>query len=634
VQNSNEKKVVELNIGDVLPNRFQPRIKFDEESINELAMSIKKYGVIQPIVVRQIGDKYEIIAGERRYKASVIAGKNTIPAIVYELSDKDSVEIALLENVQREDLTPIEKAISYKKILDMGYINQEALAEKIGKSQSSIANTLRLLNLTEEVQEALLETKISERHARSLLKIKNEKQQVNMLNRIINERLTVRKTDEEIEKMLNNETNENVVSIPDIQEPVSNNYDLPGFMNIDRIENEAQDIIKEEKPVADLSSLLTPSPIMVENSGDYSEDEILKPGKFFNLFDDDKENKAMEDLLSGNTTTNVTSEVSAMPEFNFEVPSVETPAVEPVMPEFNFEVPSVETPAVEPVMPEFNFELPSVETPTVEPAMPEFNFEVPSVETPSVERAMPEFNFEVPSVETPAVEPVMPEFNFEVPSVETPAVEPVMPEFNFEVPSVETPTVEPVMPEFNFEVPSVETPAVEPVMPEFNFEVPSVETPTVEPVMPEFNFEVPSVETPAVEPVMPEPPVVEQPKVEEPEEDNKESHRGGLFGLFGKNKKKEEPENKKEIEPTVEPQDNFEIPVDFNNNEIPTLNDNLDSSIEENTITVPNNIATNIRLAIDTIRNCETNLQNMGFTVEIEEIDFENIYQVVFKINK
>ena len=210
----NEKKVVELNIADVLPNRFQPRIRFDENSINELALSIRKYGVIQPIVVRKIGDKYEIIAGERRYKASVIAGKQTIPAIVSEMTDKDSVEIALIENVQREDLTPIEKAISYKKILDMGYISQEDLAQKVGKSQSSIANTLRLLNLSDDVQEALLENKISERHARSLLKLKDEKQQVEMLNRIINERLTVRKTDEEIDKMLNENTNNQPIENP------------------------------------------------------------------------------------------------------------------------------------------------------------------------------------------------------------------------------------------------------------------------------------------------------------------------------------------------------------------------------------------------------------------------------------
>ena len=197
-----DRRVVDLDINDVLPNRFQPRIKFNEISIQELSDSIKKYGVIQPIVVRKIGDKYEIIAGERRYKASVMAGKTTIPAIISDLNDKDSVEIALIENVQREDLTPIEKAISYRKILDMGYMNQEELAEKIGKSQSAIANTLRLLTLSEEVQEALLEVKISERHARSLLKLKNEKDQVKMLNRIINERLTVRRTDEEIEKMM------------------------------------------------------------------------------------------------------------------------------------------------------------------------------------------------------------------------------------------------------------------------------------------------------------------------------------------------------------------------------------------------------------------------------------------------
>ena len=116
-----ETKVVELNLNDVLPNRFQPRITFSEESIQALAESIKVHGVIQPIVVRNIGDKYEIIAGERRYKASVLAGKQTIPAIITDLNEKDSAEVAIIENVQRKDLTPIEEAISNKKILDMGY---------------------------------------------------------------------------------------------------------------------------------------------------------------------------------------------------------------------------------------------------------------------------------------------------------------------------------------------------------------------------------------------------------------------------------------------------------------------------------------------------------------------------------
>ena len=196
-----EKQIQILNIDDILPNRFQPRIKFNEQAINELAESIKLHGVIQPIVVRKISDKYEIIAGERRYKASILAGKTTIPAIITSLDDKNSAEVALIENVQRQDLTPIEEAISYKKILDMGYISQEALGEKLGKKQSTIANKLRLLNLNDEVQEALMENKISERHARSLLKLNND-QQILMLNRIMNERMTVRKTDEEIEKLL------------------------------------------------------------------------------------------------------------------------------------------------------------------------------------------------------------------------------------------------------------------------------------------------------------------------------------------------------------------------------------------------------------------------------------------------
>jgi len=197
-----ENKIVELNLNDVLPNRFQPRIAFNDSAINELAESIKRYGVIQPIVVRTIGDKYEIIAGERRYKASMIAGVDKIPAIVSEMSDDESVEVALIENVQREDLTPIEKAISYKKILDLGKLNQENLAKKIGKSQPAVANTLRLLSLSEETQEALLHNTISERHARSLLKLKDDPREVEMLNKIINERLTVRKADEVIKEML------------------------------------------------------------------------------------------------------------------------------------------------------------------------------------------------------------------------------------------------------------------------------------------------------------------------------------------------------------------------------------------------------------------------------------------------
>lgn len=326
-----ERQIQILNIDDILPNRFQPRIKFNEQAINELAESIKLHGVIQPIVVRKISDKYEIIAGERRYKASILAGKTTIPAIITSLDDKNSAEVALIENVQRQDLTPIEEAISYKKILDMGYISQEALGEKLGKKQSTIANKLRLLNLNDEVQEALMENKISERHARSLLKL-NDDQQILMLNRIINERLTVRKTDEEIEKLLkqtdsvdsgaqkeikgenlmNNdvlkefniptepivENDNNSIIFEDEeakkeinpQHPVENFN--PGFMDIDKIEKEAVDIVKEPTPTADLNELLKPTespvPTMNEVQQPVSTPEEspvpVSGGKFFNMF--------------------------------------------------------------------------------------------------------------------------------------------------------------------------------------------------------------------------------------------------------------------------------------------------------------------------------------------------------------
>ena len=274
------KKVVELNIEDVLPNRFQPRIKFNEEAINELSKSIKEHGVIQPIVVRPIGDKFEIIAGERRYKASCMAELKTIPAIITDLNDKDSAEVALIENVQRENLTPIEEAISYKKILDMGYITQDALASKLGKTQSTVANKLRLLNLDDDVQEALLNEKISERHARSLLKLQNKEQQKQLLNKIISERLTVRRADEEIEKILNggnmNQTiiEEEKEGLPYQTQDESKEFK---FINVPNIEEP-----KENETIEQEST---------------TEEENIKPGKFFNILDDEPKDEKKEEQI-------------------------------------------------------------------------------------------------------------------------------------------------------------------------------------------------------------------------------------------------------------------------------------------------------------------------------------------------
>ena len=193
-----EKEVFEININDIMPNRFQPREIFDEQALNELSLSIKEHGVIQPIIVRKIGDKYEIIAGERRFRASQLAGKQTIPALIRDIDDKEAAKIALLENLQRSDLTPIEEAKTYQTILKLDNITQEELAANLGKSQSTVANKLRLLNLAEEVQTALLNKQISERHARSLLNVPNLEEQKKLLNQVIINRLTVRQLDEEI----------------------------------------------------------------------------------------------------------------------------------------------------------------------------------------------------------------------------------------------------------------------------------------------------------------------------------------------------------------------------------------------------------------------------------------------------
>ncbi len=197
----NNNNVMQIPIEDILPNRFQPRLAFDDASLSELAQSIKEHGIIQPIIIRRINDKYEIIAGERRYRAAKIAGLISVPAIITEMSDTKSAEVAIVENVQRKSLTAIEEAKSYKALLDKGLMNQEELARKMGISQSAISNKLRLLSLDESVQDAILAEKISERHARTLLKVKKIEDQKTLLDKILNERLSVKRLEEEIIKM-------------------------------------------------------------------------------------------------------------------------------------------------------------------------------------------------------------------------------------------------------------------------------------------------------------------------------------------------------------------------------------------------------------------------------------------------
>ena len=193
-----DNEVVYLHLDDIIPNRFQPRQVFDEKALKELAVSIKEHGVIQPIIVRNIGNKYEIIAGERRYKASAMAGLTTIPAIIRNLDDKESSKVALLENLQRKNLNPIEEAKTYQKILELDQMTQEELAKTMGKSQGAVANKLRLLALTDEVQDSLLKDQISERHARTLLNAPDADTQKKLLKEVIDNKLTVRELEEKI----------------------------------------------------------------------------------------------------------------------------------------------------------------------------------------------------------------------------------------------------------------------------------------------------------------------------------------------------------------------------------------------------------------------------------------------------
>lgn len=206
-------EVVYLYLDDIIPNRFQPREVFDEKALKELAVSIKEHGVIQPIIVRRVNGKYEIIAGERRYKASALAGMTKIPAIIRDLDDKESSKVALLENLQRKNLNPIEEARTYQKILEIDQMTQDELAKTMGKSQSAVANKLRLLSLSDEVQDSLLKEQISERHARALLNISDAKKQKEMLKKVISNKMTVRTLEEEISKMNGTPSNENIQSV-------------------------------------------------------------------------------------------------------------------------------------------------------------------------------------------------------------------------------------------------------------------------------------------------------------------------------------------------------------------------------------------------------------------------------------
>ena len=290
-----ESQVLNVPIEDIIPNRFQPRLNFDENGLKELAASIKEHGIIQPLVLRRLGDKYEIIAGERRYKASKLAGLTSVPAIISALDDQKSAEVAIVENVQRRDLSSIEEAKSYKALLDKGYLTQEELAKKMGLSQSAISNKLRLLSLSENVQKALMENKISERHARSLLQIDDLEEQEKWLETIITERLTVRELDKRLKELkADDEEEEEIQLIPDINKIKEIAVDIPVNKDVH------EDII--EPSIRPMSSEM--------------------PNKFFNFLEDETVNMNVVE------PTSVKEEVEEIEMLDFDISTPSTNTLE------------------------------------------------------------------------------------------------------------------------------------------------------------------------------------------------------------------------------------------------------------------------------------------------------------------
>lgn len=207
-----------VKITQIEPNKSQPRKQFDEDALQELADSIKQYGVLEPLIVTKKGKFYEIIAGERRWRAARLAGVKEVPVVIREYTDREIMEISLIENIQREDLNPIEEALAYESLINEYSLTQEEVAEKVSKNRSTIANSLRLLKLCDEVRQMIIEDKLTTGHARALIPIEGAELQTEAANFIFDNKLSVRDTEIYIKKLLSipKESKENIVATNDL----------------------------------------------------------------------------------------------------------------------------------------------------------------------------------------------------------------------------------------------------------------------------------------------------------------------------------------------------------------------------------------------------------------------------------
>lgn len=292
-----DSSILQVPIEDIIPNRFQPRSVFDSSSLEELTTSIKQYGIIQPLVLRKVDDKYEIVAGERRFRAAKLAGLISVPAVISHINDKQSAEVAIAENVQRSKLTDLEEAKSYKALLDQGFMTKDVLAKKMGITLIALENKLKLLTLDDSVQQAVLDNKISDRHARALLIVPDHEHQRIWLEKIINNRLTVKELNDELRKEYSNSMNS----------------------EINNMINNAKDIPIENKFVNN------PIP---QGLGTINLGESRPQGKFFNSLEDEAANMQMTEAVNPffNPSSSLSSPAnffysdSPSPNLNAEVP--------------------------------------------------------------------------------------------------------------------------------------------------------------------------------------------------------------------------------------------------------------------------------------------------------------------------
>lgn len=601
-----DRNIQEIPMEDIIPNRFQPRLAFNEEGINELAESIKQHGIIQPLVVRRLGDKFEIIAGERRYKAATMAGLTKVPVIISDIDDNKSAEVALVENIQRRNLTAIEEAKSYKNLLDRGYLTQEQLANKMGVSQSSIANKLRLLNLDEEVQDALLNEKISERHARALLTLENKEDQKKWLQKIIAERMTVRQLDMELKKLQENGGEEDTgIPLVDINP------------NIEEIVNNAEDINVIREP-HDVASMLLPEGSVKEKPK--APEEVpappKMPNKFFNFLEDEQANM------------NVIEPDEIFNMFNQEVAPIETPEqpngviLEPT----EQLVTSIEEPKT------------NLEEPTISPVELLDDLEMAgtsSVETTNVETTINPFaGLNELTIENP--EPTNNPTEEQKEIEEHPVLPKIVPEIE---PITETPIEEIsnetfVMPE-NIVSANLEQPLVNSV-PE-----PVSEVTKQEELAPVISEQTTDLNTPTE-------PVIEQP-IQSTEQNNQimENNETNTiienepvinnetmhpFKSIFFNTEEEEPTPVVEEAPIInntieEVKPVIEEPLVDPLDSIVTLEPGYEERQKELA-------GTDLKTAINVVRDTVKDLENRGFLVEIEEADLEDIYHITIKIDK